>query len=92
MSITERIIETVEDARARGASDQQIDGALYQIGCTRIVRKSGMLIVYYDDQGIERFIVLSGQYCGERHTIAEAADKVMRPISGPKDGSHGRTP
>jgi hypothetical protein len=59
MSITERIIETVEDTRARGASDQQIDWALYQIGCTRITRRSGMMIVYYDDHGTERFIVVS---------------------------------
>jgi hypothetical protein len=60
MSLTERIIETVEDARARGASDQEIDEALYQIGCTRIIRRLGMMIVYYDDHGVERFIVLSG--------------------------------
>jgi len=59
MSLTERIIETVEDARARGASDQEIDGALYRIGCTRIIRRSGAMIVYYDDQGTERFIVVS---------------------------------
>jgi hypothetical protein len=61
MSLTERIIETVEDARSRGASDHEIDEALHQIGCTRIIRRSGMMIVYYyDDHGAERFIVLSG--------------------------------
>jgi hypothetical protein len=60
MSLTERIIEIIEDARASGASDQEIDEALYRIGCTRVVRRSGMVIVYYDDQGIEQFIVLSG--------------------------------
>jgi hypothetical protein len=48
MSLTERIIEAIEDARARGASDQDIDEALYRIGCTRIVRRPGMMIVYYD--------------------------------------------
>ena len=59
MSITERIIETIEDALACGASDQKIDEALYRIGCTRVVRRSGAMIVYYDDHGIERFIVIS---------------------------------
>ena len=58
MSLTERIIEIVEDARARGASDQEIDRALYRIGCTRIVRRADMTIVYYDDCGVERFIVV----------------------------------
>ena len=61
MSVTERIIEIVEDARARGAPDQQIDRALFRIGCTRIIRRSGMMIVYYDDHGVERFIVLCGR-------------------------------
>ena len=56
----ERIIETVEDACARGASDQEIDKALHGIGCTWAVRRPGMMIVYYDDQGIEQFIVLCG--------------------------------
>jgi hypothetical protein len=60
MSITERIIEAVEDARARGASDQEIDRGLFRIGCTRIVRRTDMMIVYYEDRGVERFIVLSG--------------------------------
>jgi hypothetical protein len=59
MSLTERIIEAIEDARARGASAQEIDEALYRIGCTRIVHRLGMLIVYYDEHGLERFIVLS---------------------------------
>jgi len=62
MSITERIIEIIEDARARSASDQKIDEALYRLGCTRIVRSSGAMIVYYDEHGTERFIVLSGQW------------------------------
>ena len=61
MSVTEQIIETVEDARARGASENEIDEALYQIGCTRIVRRSSMIIVCYDDTDIERFIVISDQ-------------------------------
>lgn len=60
MSLTERIIEAIEDARARGASDQEIDQALYRIGCTRIVRRPTMMIVYYGEHGVERFIVLSG--------------------------------
>jgi len=58
MSITERIIEIIEDARARSASDQKIDEALYRIGCTRVVRRSGSMIVFYDEHGTERFIVL----------------------------------
>ena len=37
MSLTEQIIAIVEDAHARGTSDQEIDRALCQIGCTRIV-------------------------------------------------------
>jgi len=61
MSLTERIIEIVEDARARAASDQEIDRALCQIGCTRIVHRTDMMIVSYDDHGAERFIVLSDQ-------------------------------
>ena len=61
MSLTERIIETIEDACARGASDREIDEALFRIGCTRVVRRLGMMIVYYDDDGTERFIVLSGR-------------------------------
>jgi len=60
MSLTERIIQIIEDARARGASDQEIDKALHRIGCTRIVHRPGMMIVYYDEHGVERFIVLSG--------------------------------
>jgi hypothetical protein len=60
MSLTERIIETIEDARARGASDQEVDRALFRIGCTQIVRTTDMMIVYYDDRGVERFIILSG--------------------------------
>ena len=46
ISITERIIEIFEDARARSASDQELDQVLFQIGCTRIVRRSSMMIVY----------------------------------------------
>ena len=60
MSITERIIEIIEDARARRASDQKIDEALYRIRCTRIVRRSGAMTVYYDEHGTERFIILCG--------------------------------
>ena len=61
MSLTERIIEIVEDARARGASEQEIDRALCRIGCTRIVRRLGTMIVYYDDHDVEQFIVLSAR-------------------------------
>ena len=61
MSLTERIIEIFGDARARGASDQKIDEALFRTGCTRIVRRLETMIVYYDDDGTERFIVLSGR-------------------------------
>ena len=60
MSLTERIIEIVEDARASGASDREIDEALFRIGCTRIVRRADVRIVYYDEHGIERFVVLLG--------------------------------
>jgi hypothetical protein len=66
MSLTERIIVTIEDARARRASDQEIDRALIRIGCTRIVRRSRMMIVYYDDHGVERFIILSGPVIEEQ--------------------------
>jgi hypothetical protein len=59
MSLTERIIETIEDARARGASDQEIDRALVRIGCTQIARRADMTIVYYDDCGVARFIIVS---------------------------------
>ena len=59
---TEDTLRTmVEDARARGASDQEIDGALFRIGCTRITRRFGITVVYYDDRGVERFIVLSAR-------------------------------
>jgi len=60
MSLTERMIAIVVDARPRGASDQEIDRALFRIGCTRIVRKADMMIVYYEDHGVEWFIILSG--------------------------------
>ena len=60
MSITERIIEIFEDVRSHGTSDRKIDEALLQIGCTRVVRRSTMVIVYYDDDGVERFVVLCG--------------------------------
>ena len=59
MSLTERIIEIFEDARARGASDQNIAEALFRIGCTQIVRRADMTIVYYYDCGVERFIIVS---------------------------------
>jgi hypothetical protein len=59
MSLTERIIETIEDARARGASDQETDRALFRIGCTQRVRRADMTIAYYDDCGVERFIIVS---------------------------------
>ena len=65
MSLTERIIEIFGDARARGASDQEIDEALFRIGCTRIVRRPGMIIVYYDDHDVERFLILSGSLARE---------------------------
>jgi hypothetical protein len=61
MSLTERIIEISEDARARGASDQKIDEALFRIGCTQIVRRADMMIVYCDEDGIERFVIVSGR-------------------------------
>ena len=60
MSLTERIIEIVEDARARAASDQEIDRALCQIGCTRIVHRADMMFSTMTIHGAERFIVLSG--------------------------------
>jgi hypothetical protein len=68
MSLTEQIIETIEDARARGASDQEIDRALCQIGCTRIVCRADIMIVYYDDQGVEQFI----RICADNRAVSRS--------------------
>ena len=59
MSVTERIIETVELGRKLDASDDQMDQMLYAIGCTRVMHIADTTIVYYLDQGKEYFIVIA---------------------------------
>ena len=56
MSVTERIIETVELGRKLDLSDGQVDQMLYAIGCPRVCTSLDTLIVYYLDQGEEYFI------------------------------------
>jgi hypothetical protein len=58
MSLTEQIIETIEAGRKFDLSDNRIDRMLYEIGCSRIIHKDDMLIVYYLDEGEEHFIVI----------------------------------
>jgi hypothetical protein len=58
MSLTERIIETIEVGRKFDLSDNQIDRMLYAIGCSRVIHKADTLIVYYLDEGEEHFIVI----------------------------------
>ena len=50
MSVTERIIETVELGRKLDLSDDQMDQMLYAIGCTRVMHIADTIIVYYLDQ------------------------------------------
>ena len=50
MSVTERIIETVELGRKLDLSDDQMDQPLNAIGCTRVMHIADMTIVYYLDQ------------------------------------------
>jgi|HubBroStandDraft_6_1064221.scaffolds.fasta_scaffold337608_3 hypothetical protein len=59
MSVTERIIETVELGRNLDLSDDQMDQMLYAIGCTRVMHIADTIIVYYLDQGEEYFIVIA---------------------------------
>ena len=59
MSVTERIIETVELGHKLDLSDDQIDQMLYAIGCTRVMHIADTIIVYYLDQGEEYFIVIA---------------------------------
>ena len=59
MSVTERIIETVELGRKLDASDDQMDQMLYAIGCTRVMHIADTTIVYYLDQRKEYFIVIA---------------------------------
>jgi hypothetical protein len=59
MSVTERIIETVELGRKLDLSDDQMDQMLYAIGCTRVMHIADTIIVYYLDQGEEYFIVIA---------------------------------
>jgi len=49
MSVTERIIETVELGRKLDASEDQMDQMLYAIGCTRVMHIADTTIVYYLD-------------------------------------------
>ena len=58
LSLKERIIETIEQARKAGATDDELDRVLLAIGCTRVVHSGDSLIVYYVDDGQERFIVI----------------------------------
>lgn len=59
MSLTERIIATVEQAQNIGVTDDELDGLLIGIGCTRVVHFGDALIVYYvDEGGQERFVVI----------------------------------
>ena len=57
MSVTERIIETVELGRKLDASEDQMDQMLYAIRCTRVMHIADTTIVYYLDQRKEYFIV-----------------------------------
>jgi hypothetical protein len=59
MSVTERIIETVELGRKLDLSDDQVDQMLYALGCTRVMHIADTLIVYYLDQREEYFIVIA---------------------------------
>ena len=59
MSVTERIIETVELGRKLDLSDDQIDQMLYAIRCTRVMHIADTIIVYYLDDGEEHFIVIA---------------------------------
>ena len=59
MSVTERIIETVELGRKLDLSDDQMDQMLYAIGCTRVMHIADTTIVYYLDQTKEYFIVIA---------------------------------
>jgi hypothetical protein len=59
MSVTERIIETVELGRKLDLSDDQMDQMLYAIGCTRVMHIADTIIVYYLDQWEEYFIVIA---------------------------------
>jgi hypothetical protein len=59
MSVTERIIETVELGRKLDLSDDQMDQMLYAIGCTRVMHIADTIIVYYLDRGEEYFIVIA---------------------------------
>jgi hypothetical protein len=58
MSVTERIIKTVEQARKLNATDEKLDRMLLSIGCTRVVHFADSLIIYYVDEAEERFIVI----------------------------------
>jgi hypothetical protein len=59
MSVTERIIETVELRQKLDLSDDQIDQMLYAIGCTRVMHIADTTIVYYLDHGKEHFVVIA---------------------------------
>ena len=59
MSVTERIIETVELGRKLDLSDEQVEQMLYAIGCTQVMHIADTLIVYYRDEGEEYFVVIA---------------------------------
>jgi hypothetical protein len=57
MSLTEQIVDIVERARARGAPNEEVDRYLQEIGCTRVVHRSDTVIVYYEHDGTEAFVI-----------------------------------
>ena len=59
MSVTECIIETVEQGRRLGFCDDDVDKMLYAIGCTRVIHIAETLIAYYAEAGEEHFIVIA---------------------------------
>lgn len=57
MSVTEQIVDIIERGRASGAPDEEVDRKLLEIGCTRIVHRSDTVIVYYQHDGTETFVI-----------------------------------
>jgi hypothetical protein len=58
MALTNQIIEVAENSRALRLSDADLDEMLLNIGCIRVVHRSGELIAYYnDDDGHQRFVI-----------------------------------
>ncbi|PWT82302.1 MAG: hypothetical protein C5B58_08475 [Acidobacteria bacterium] len=58
MSLTEQIIEIVDQGRSNGTNTGELNQALYAIGCTRISHRIGILVAYYyDADDEERFVI-----------------------------------